>query len=172
MASYLKDHGIEGVLEGIVNDVLAQQPQNPFQAMAERLAAAAKSKGGGSGAPAPSPAPAPAPAAAAGGDDYDAAAERLCAALGAGGVADSLAYAAEAGIGHQVLVDRVFKKLTAAGQIVTESTEVLGYELTPDGEAAAAEGSPEYRVWSKVPAGGISRKDLEVRSPFPRAPRP
>ena len=44
MAEYLAKHGLEGVLEGIVNDVLAEQPQNPFQAMAERLAAAAEAK--------------------------------------------------------------------------------------------------------------------------------
>eukprot|EP01047_Picozoa_sp_COSAG01_P080323 COSAG01_NODE_15568_length_1322_cov_2748.682747_3_plen_38_part_01 len=36
---YLQNHKIEGVLEGIVNDVLAEQPANPFQAMAERLEA-------------------------------------------------------------------------------------------------------------------------------------
>ena len=48
---YLQNHRIEGVLETIVNDVLADQPQNPFQVMAERLAAAAGGSKGGTAAP-------------------------------------------------------------------------------------------------------------------------
>ena len=147
------------MLEGIVNDVLAEQPQNPFQAMAERLAAAAKAKtgrdvGAAKAAPAPAPAPAGAP------DGADAA---LMDALASASVPDSIEFAAAHGVSHQVFVDRVLKKLRAAGQIVTESTEVLGWELTQDGADAAENGSPEYLVWSAVPAAGISRKELEAK---------
>jgi phenylalanyl-tRNA synthetase alpha chain len=158
MAEYLAKHGLEGVLEGIVNDVLAEQPQNPFQAMAERLAAAAKAKTGKDVGTAAKPAQAAAPAPA--GEGVEAA---LLDALGSADVSDSIEFAAAQGVQHQVFVDRVLKKLRAAGQIVTESTEVLGWELTKDGTAAAEGGSPEYLVWSAVPAGGISRKDLEAK---------
>jgi phenylalanyl-tRNA synthetase alpha chain len=164
MAEYLAKHGLEGVLEGIVNDVLSEQPQNPFQAMAERLAAAAKAKtgkdvGGGGGAKAAAPAAA---AAAADAGDADAVEAALVEALASGTVPDSIAFAAAQGLPHQVFVDRVLKGLRAAEQIVTESTEVLGWDLTAEGAAAAENGSPEFLVWSAVPAGGISRKELEA----------
>jgi hypothetical protein len=145
-----------------VNDVLAEQPENPFQAMAERLAAAAEAKtgkkvGGGAAKAAPGAA-----AAVAGGDDDDAAEAALVAALKAGPVADSFVFVAANGIEHGVFVDKVLKKLKAAEQITTETTEVMGWEVTEEGSKVAESGSPEYLVWKSVPVAGISRKALEA----------
>ena len=101
---YLQSHKIEGLLEGIVNDVLVEQPANPFQAMAERLEAKARKT---VAKPAAAPA-APAQGAAnaitkkvasaaalEGRSNFDSAAAeaKLVAALEAGPVADSMVFA-------------------------------------------------------------------------------
>lgn len=164
---YLQNHRIEGVLETIVNDVLADQPQNPFQVMAERLAAAAGGSKGGTAAPKAlakqARKAAHAPDAGDSLVDVAALSAALLSALEAGPVADSQAYAAQGGIDHQVLVDRVIKKLQSGEKIVTEKMERQGVELTADGKTAAASGSPECLVWALVPATGTSKKDLEAR---------
>eukprot|EP01047_Picozoa_sp_COSAG01_P001439 COSAG01_NODE_33_length_35013_cov_86.824144_2_plen_107_part_00 len=100
---YLQNHKIEGVLEGIVNDVLAEQPANPFQAMAERLEAkarttVAKPKAAAAAGAAAAGAAGTKPktvSSAKGDSEFDSAAveAKLVAALEAGPVADSMIFA-------------------------------------------------------------------------------
>eukprot|EP01043_Picozoa_sp_COSAG02_P026708 COSAG02_NODE_1546_length_11977_cov_3.458586_7_plen_107_part_00 len=100
---YLQNHKIEGVLEGIVNDVLAEQPANPFQAMAERLEAKARTTvakpkaaaAAGAAAAGAKPKTVSTAAAPKGDSEFDSAAAeaKLVAALEAGPVADSMIFA-------------------------------------------------------------------------------
>ena len=41
------------------------------------------------------------------------------------------------------------------------AAQTMGYELTKDGKKVSSEGSPEYRVFKKVPAGGIAQPALK-----------
>jgi hypothetical protein len=97
---YLQNHKIEGVLEGIVNDVLAEQPANPFQAMAERLEAkarttVAKPKAAAAAAAGAAGTKPKTVSSAKGDSEFDSAAveAKLVAALEAGPVADSMIFA-------------------------------------------------------------------------------
>ncbi|XP_049644378.1 phenylalanine--tRNA ligase alpha subunit [Suncus etruscus] len=78
----------------------------------------------------------------------------------ADGGLDSAELAAELRVEHQAVVGAV-KSLQALGEVIeAELRSTKRWELTPEGEEIAREGSHEARVFRSVPPGGLAQSEL------------
>lgn len=78
----------------------------------------------------------------------------------AGSIADSFEFAAQHGIDHQALVGTL-KSLLADNYCLDEPITSTFWTLTEEGSTVVTAGSPEFQVFSAVPAGGINMKELQ-----------
>ena len=83
-----------------------------------------------------------------------------------GRIPNSQAFADDASVDHEKVVGTL-KSLETAECVSMTAIKEEGIALTPDGESYLAHGSPEFQVFSAVPAGdaGISRNDLAAALP-------
>ena len=108
----------------------------------------------------PAKAAASASAAAAPEADASAVEDALRAALTADGkIADTLAFAAAKGLAHEKVIGAC-KSLAVHGWIATKDLSRNVTKLTAEGEAIAADGSPEAAVFKCVPVDGIDQAAL------------
>ncbi|XP_006874325.1 PREDICTED: phenylalanine--tRNA ligase alpha subunit isoform X2 [Chrysochloris asiatica] len=78
----------------------------------------------------------------------------------ADGGLDSTELAAELGVEHQAVVGAV-KSLQALGEVIeAELRSSKRWELTPEGEEIAREGSHEARVFHSIPPEGLAQSEL------------
>ena len=92
--------------------------------------------------------------------DASAVEDALRAALTADGkVADTLAFAAAKGLAHEKVIGAC-KSLAVHGWIATKDLSRNVTKLTAEGEAIAADGSPEATVFKCVPVDGIDQAAL------------
>ena len=79
------------------------------------------------------------------------------------GIADSLEYAKELGVDHQVLIGVCKSLLTDFYATETSERTDSVWTLTEEGANVASDGSPEFQVYKAVPEGddGISMGDLQ-----------
>jgi hypothetical protein len=90
---------------------------------------------------------------------------QVLAALGAGPVADTWAWAAAAGVDHQAVVGAV-KSLEGEGYVVTAPLTTEFWKLTPEAEGYVAGGSPEAQLFAAVPEGdGLDDAGLDAAFP-------
>ena len=108
----------------------------------------------------PAKAAASASAAAAPEADASAVEDALRAALTADGkIADTLAFAAAKGLAHEKVIGAC-KSLAVHGWIATKDLSRNVTKLTAEGDAIAADGSPEAAVFKCVPVDGIDQAAL------------
>uniref|UniRef100_A0A7N0T1J4 phenylalanine--tRNA ligase n=1 Tax=Kalanchoe fedtschenkoi TaxID=63787 RepID=A0A7N0T1J4_KALFE len=79
-----------------------------------------------------------------------------------GDLADSRKFANEHGFEHDEVVN-VIKSLNGFQYVVATEYEEKNWVLTDEGKEYAAEGSPEFRLFSAVPTEGVSLKELEAK---------
>ena len=92
--------------------------------------------------------------------DSSAVEDALRAALTADGkIADTLAFAAAKGLAHEKVIGAC-KSLAVHGWIATKDLSRNVTKLTAEGEAIAADGSPEAAVFKCVPVDGIDQAAL------------
>ncbi|CAM8907087.1 unnamed protein product [Rhodiola kirilowii] len=75
-------------------------------------------------------------------------------------VSDSRKFAHDHGFEHDEVVN-VIKSLNGFQYVIATEYEEKNWILTDEGNEYAAEGSPEFRLFSAIPAEGISPKELE-----------
>ncbi|CAM8901565.1 unnamed protein product [Rhodiola kirilowii] len=75
-------------------------------------------------------------------------------------VLDSRKFAHDHGFEHDEVVN-VIKSLNGFQYVIATEYEEKNWILTDEGNEYAAEGSPEFRLFSAIPAEGISPKELE-----------
>uniref|UniRef100_A0A7N0ZTY6 phenylalanine--tRNA ligase n=1 Tax=Kalanchoe fedtschenkoi TaxID=63787 RepID=A0A7N0ZTY6_KALFE len=77
-------------------------------------------------------------------------------------LSDSRNFARDSGFDYDEVIN-VIKSLNGFQYVVATEYEERNWVLTDEGKEYAAEGSPEFRLFSAVPAEGISLKELEAK---------
>ncbi|EFJ30485.1 hypothetical protein SELMODRAFT_231153 [Selaginella moellendorffii] len=75
-------------------------------------------------------------------------------------ISNSEAFARDLGVDHELLAGTI-KSLHGFGFIEAKDVRRESWELTEEGLVYSRNGSPEVQVFDAVPAGGISREDLQ-----------
>ncbi|PWA50890.1 Aminoacyl-tRNA synthetase, class II [Artemisia annua] len=78
-------------------------------------------------------------------------------------IKDSGEFAVEKGISHDEIVN-VIKSLNGYKYVIAKDIKKEKWQLTAEGQAYAANGSPEFQLFTAIPPEGISKADLQLKS--------
>ncbi|PWA58998.1 phenylalanyl-tRNA synthetase [Artemisia annua] len=77
-------------------------------------------------------------------------------------IKDSGEFAVEKGISHDEIVN-VIKSLNGYKYVIAKDIKKEKWQLTAEGQAYAANGSPEFQLFTAIPPEGISKADLQKK---------